>query len=220
MKLLVCLLQTIYLQIVEYTSSNIQNFRRKFEDVNSNKYTHCDITDLTEMNAFIGIFYIRAALKVNTCNSNETWYHESSNDLFAATMSLKRFHFLTGFIESDKASREERWQFNKFACIRDFFETVNEKNASTRSLSPYLAIDETLYPYRGSASIKQYNLSKPAKYGLLYRSLCDPVVPYTYHTLPYAGKPSQTNNKKDCISWTDEYTKHLVNGVNHSSMGI
>ena len=109
--------------IAEHTSSNIRNFRRKFENVivNSNKYTHCDITDLTEMKAFIGIFYIRAALKVNMHNSNQIWYHESSNDLFAATVSLKRFHFLTRFIEfDDKASREEKWQFDKFEIFEKF----------------------------------------------------------------------------------------------------
>ena len=97
--------------IVEYTNSNNPDFRRKFENVivTSNKYTHCDITDLTEMKAFIRIFYIRAALTVNIYNSNQIWYHESSNYLFAATMSLKRFHFLTRFIEfDDKASREGR----------------------------------------------------------------------------------------------------------------
>ena len=97
-------------KIVEYTYSNIQNFRRKFENVivNPNKYTHCDITDLTEMKAFIGLFYIYAALKVNIHNSNQIWYHESSNDLFAATMSLKRFHFLTRFIEFDDKAGNER----------------------------------------------------------------------------------------------------------------
>ena len=58
-------------------------------------------------------------------------------------MSLKRFHFLTRFIEfDDKASREEMWQFDKFVCISDLFATVNEKKASMRSPSPYLAIDE------------------------------------------------------------------------------
>ena len=61
------------------------------------------------MKVFIGIFYIRAALKVNFHNSNQIWYHESSNDLLTATLSLKRFQFLTRFIEfDDKASREER----------------------------------------------------------------------------------------------------------------
>ena len=60
-------------------------------------------------------------------------------------------------------------------------------------------------------------MSKPAKYGLLYRSLCDAVVPFTYYTLSYAGKPSETNNEasKYYITGTDEYTKYLVNGVNH-----
>ena len=86
-----------------------------------------------------------------------------------------------------------------------------------RSPSSYLAIDETLYPYSGYISIKKYNPSKPAKYGLLNRSLCDAVVPYTYYTLPYSGKPSKRNNEasKYYISETDEYTKYLVNGVNH-----
>ena len=110
--------------IVEYTNSKIKNFRRKFENiiVNSNKYTHCGITDLTEIKAFIGIFYIHVALKVNIHNSNQIWYHESSDDLFVTTMSLKRFCFLTRFTEfDDKGSREKRWHFDKFACIKRFF---------------------------------------------------------------------------------------------------
>ena len=77
-----------------------------------------------------------------------------------------------------------------------------------RSPLPYLAIDETIFPYCGSVGIKQYNLSKPAKHRLYYRSLCDAVVTYTYYTLPYPRKPSKTNNEasKYYISQTDEYT--------------
>ena len=60
--------------------------------------------------------------------------------------------------------------------------------------------------------MKQYNPSKPAKYGLLYRSLCDAVVPYTYITLPYAGKPNDIKNeaKKFYVCDTHGYTKYLV----------
>ena len=54
--------------------------------------------------------------------------------------------------------------------------------------SEYLSIDETLYPYRGNVKFRQYNSSKPARYGLLYRSISDSRVPYTYFTLAYAGK--------------------------------
>ena len=78
-------------------------------------------------------------------------------------------------------------------------------------------IDQTLYPYRGSIGIKQYNPGKPANYELLYCRLCRAVVPYTYYTLPYPRKPSKTNNavSKYYISGTDEDTKYLVNGLNH-----
>ena len=44
----------------------------------------------------------------------------------------------------------------------------------------FVSVDETLYPYRRKIRIKYYNPLKPAKYGLLYRGLCDAVVPYAY----------------------------------------
>ena len=90
-----------------------------------------------------------------------------------------------------------------------------------RRPSAYLAVDETLYPYRGRIGFKQYNPSKPAKYGLLYHSLCDASVPYTYFTLPYAGKPEEMceESLKYYITGTDEYTKYLVNGFcNYNSI--
>ena len=79
--------------------------------------------------------------------------------------------------------------------------------------SPQLAIDETLYPYRGCIGFKQYNPSKPAKNGLLCRSLCDSTTTYTYFTLAYAGKPESTDGPaaKYCLTGTEEYTKYLVN---------
>ena len=59
--------------------------------------------------------------------------------------------------------------------------------------------------------MKQYNLSKSAKHGLLYQSLCDAKFPYTYSTLPYAGKP-EVIGANDCyVTGYDEYTKLLVN---------
>ena len=97
--------------------------------------------------------------------------------------------------------------------MREFFKAVNVNNARARYPFFYLDIDETLYPYRGHIGFKQYNPNKPSKYGLLYRSLCDGSLPYTYYSLPYAGKPENLNEnlyKKYYVSGTDEYTKYLV----------
>ena len=50
---------------------------------------------------------------------------------------------------------------------------------------------------------------------MLYRSLFDSTVTYTYFSLTYAGKPEVVggNEAKFCITGTDEYTKYLVNGL-------
>ena len=65
----------------------------------------------------------------------------------------------------------------KFAVISKFFMKMNENNGRCYYPSPYVSVDETLYSYRGRIGMKQYNPSKLAKYGLLYRSLCDAKIP-------------------------------------------
>lgn len=206
-------------RVVEYTNDNIFEFQQRFAAVldpsneNAKKYTHCKETDLMELHAFFGLTYLRGVLKLNVLSRVTIWYHESTHDIFAATMSEKRFQFLCGMIAfDDKTTRTDRWKFDKFTAFREFFEAVNQNNGKMRNPSFYLAIDETLYPYRGRIGMKQYNPRKPAKYGLLYRSLCDAEVPYTYFTLPYGGKPDEENEEygKYHVTGTDNYTKYLV----------
>ena len=206
-------------KVAEHTNNNIFQFRERFASVlspdkkNASKYTWYKETDLKELHAFLGLMYFRAVLKLNLFSRQTIWYHESSHDLFAATMSEKWFTFLCRMISlDDNTTRTNWWKHVKYAAFREFFEAVNQNNGKMRNPSYYLAIDETLYPFRGRIGMKQYNPSKPAKYGLLYRSLCDALVPYTYITLSDAGKPDDINNeaKKYYVCDTDSYTKYLV----------
>ena len=100
--------------------------------------------------------------------------------------------------------------------MRSFFESFNDDISKARYPSSYLAVDETLYPYRGKIGFKQYNPNKPAKYGLLYQSLCDATVPYTYFSLPCAGKPEVLDKENPAASYyvtgTDKHTKYLFKG--------
>ena len=75
-----------------------------------------------------------------------------------------------------------------------------------------MAIDETLYSYRGRISFRQHNLIKPAKYGILFRGLCDSMVQFTYVSLPYTGTPTGTSDKY-YVTGTDKYTEYLVKTV-------
>ena len=82
-----------------------------------------------------------------------------------------------------------------------------------RSSSEYLATDETLYPYRGEIVIHQYNPNQPSKYGILYRSISDSCVSYTYYILPYVGKPEELTDDSEHMTGRNNYTKYLVEGL-------
>ena len=62
---------------------------------------------------------------------------------------------------------KEQWNHNRFAAFCEFFKAVNCNFLKLPKLSPHIVIDETLYSHHGRISFKQYNPSKPAKYGLL-----------------------------------------------------
>ena len=64
-------------------------------------------------------------------------------------------------------------------------------------------------------SFKQYNPNKPAKYGMLFKSINAARFPYTFVTAPYAGKP----NKEESEYYqpdTETVTKYLVNRLNQA----
>lgn len=76
----------------------------------------------------------------------------------------------------------------------------------------YLSLDETLYPTRVCVAFRQYNKSKSAKYGLLFRSINSAEMPYTYTSILYAGKPVGEPNEY-YINSTDDIVKYLVTSL-------
>ena len=157
--------------IVQYSNKNVQPVIDKFLHTldGSAKYSHVKLVDRVDAEAFTGILYLRAAFRLNNLDREVIWNHESAHDKIYATMSLHRFKFICRLITFDnKETRNDRWKTDRFACMRKLFEDINGRNARMRHPSPLLAIDETLYPYRGHIGFRQYNPNKPAKYGLLY----------------------------------------------------
>ncbi len=202
----------ILMKVVSRTNKKITEFcdiNRDALQVNDKK-TQYKLTSLVELKAWFGIMYLRGALHLNGTDTDTVFHHESCNDFFTATMQRKRYTFLNNVIQFDDSdTRNQRWKEDKFACFREYFEAINNRFLLLRHPSEHTAIDETLYPYRGRVGFKQYNPKKPAKYGLLFRSLCDSTCQYTYFSLPYAGKPEEGANEY-YVTKTDNYTKYLV----------
>ena len=84
---------------------------------------------------------------------------------------------------------------------------MNERNAKYWNPSSYVSVDKVFCPYIERMDIKQYNPPKPAKYELLYRSLCHAKVPYTHLTLQYTGKPEVIGENDYYVTGCGEYTK-------------
>ena len=154
--------------IVRYTNDCIQPVLERFAPVLENgKSLYFHLVDHNDIKAFFGILHLRSAFHLNMRNTRNLWFHESVHDMFAAAMSWNRFCFICKFITFDgKRTCNDRWKNDKYAYMRELFEKMNVQNAKRRFPSPLLAIDETLYPYRGATGFKQYNPNKPAKYGL------------------------------------------------------
>ena len=112
--------------------------------------------------------------------------------MFSAVMSRYRFAFrFTQFSFEDESTRAERWKKDRFTAIREFFEKFNNQCMLFLAPGDYLSLDETFYPMRTQISFKQFNPSKPAKYGLFFKSLNGARYFYTFISLPYNGKPTE-----------------------------
>ena len=130
--------------------------------------------------------------------------------IFQAVVSKNRFTLLlSNLMFDDIEERTANWPQDRFAAIRNLFEAFNRNCLKHVIPSEFLSIDETLYPMRNQVSIKQYNPNKPAKYGLLFKSLNDARFPYTYDSLVYAGKPEQVGGPY-YIDTICDYIKTLV----------
>ena len=86
----------------------------------SDEYTYFRVVYSDDIGAYIGTMYLKAAFRVNLLNRSRIWNHKSAHYIFSATISEKRFEFISGFITfDDKTSRAESWEL---------FEQMNENN--------------------------------------------------------------------------------------------
>ena len=97
----------------------------------------------------------------------------------------------------------------KFAAIREIWGIFNLNLSKYVAPWEYLLVDETLYPVRQQIAFRQYNPSKPHRYGLLLKSLKDARFPYTYKAVHYAVK-LKAGDGLYYLTSTIDYIKYLV----------
>ena len=189
--------------------------------IESNKYPYVKATDLIEFQAFLGLLLFRGMYNLNNHSIDILFSNQDGLPAFGAAMSRNRFKFLfRNLCFDDSRTREERWSHDRFAAIRYLFEKCNGNFGKCMVPDDFLSIDETLYPMRTQVAFKQYNPMKPAKYGILFKSINSARMPYTYQTHVYCGKPTEEPTDH-YVTGTSNYVKYLVQQLekHHSLSG-
>ena len=156
----------------------------------SSRYGYIRLTNPSEVLALVGIIYMRGLLGQAHQGTNAIFYEIFGNLVFSATMSRNRSKFLIAHKSfEDHTSRPISWQHDRFAAFREMFEEFNKNCGKFLVTDDYLSLDETLYPMKTQISFKQFNPSKPAKYGMLYKSINVCHYPFIFLTAVHSGKP-------------------------------
>lgn len=209
-------------KIVGYTNKRIRNILENVKDhiMESDKYPHLKEIDSADFYAVVGLMYFRGLFCLNNHHVNLLFSDKYGPAFFSATMSRNRFKFIFQNLRFDDfATRQERWEKDRFAAMRELFESFNDNCAKNMIPEDFLSLDETLYPMRTQVGFKQYNPDKPAKYGILFKSINCARYPYTYQAHVYCGKPNSIEESHYYVCGTENYIKYLVEKL-HKTVSI
>lgn len=100
-------------------NSVVDNTNKYIDSVSSNYARSRDArpTNLSEIKALMGLFYLAGCLKGTRLSTEELWNRQGTDvELFWLTMSLQRFRFLLRAIRTDdKETRRVREETDKLA---------------------------------------------------------------------------------------------------------
>lgn len=146
------------------------------------------VTTRQELATFIGVSILIGVFKGRGEPIRGIWSESEGRKCISQFMTRNRFELITKYIRFDLTNtRETRRQTTKFAPMGYVYDMWEQNLSKPFIPYEYVTVDETLVPFRGRCSFKQYMPSKPAKYGLKFWCLCDAKTGYCIHMKPYLG---------------------------------
>lgn len=103
-------------KIVEYTNIEIEDTCSITMANDYEMQSYHGLTDLTEINAFIGLLYYSGQWKANHVSVKELWNITSGNNFYGCVMSKARFTFLGNNLSFDEG--KSFWNWSTFANLR------------------------------------------------------------------------------------------------------
>ena len=154
---------------------------------NKDKGDHSFFISEDELCKFIGILLLTGHHSV----PSEADYWSTQPDLSVPivrdTTAGNRYQLIKSYMHLADNDLE---MGNKVAKVQPMYNKINRNLQQFGILHPMLLIDESMVPYRGLHSCKQYMKSKPIKFGFKLWSLCGHDG-YPYHMEIYTGKSEE-----------------------------
>lgn len=202
----------IIAKITIHTNEEISRNRTKYAD--PDHYSLRDV-DSEEIEAFLGILILTAALKDNHLPIKLLFNSDYCGDRYRATMTERRFQFLIVCLRFDnKQTREERKKETKLAPISEIWDIFVQNCISSYRSSSYVTIDEQLIGFRGKCPFRMYIPNKPNKYGIKLVMMCDNSTKYMLNAIPYLGKGTVTNNQPVADYFVQKLVGPTISGSN------
>ena len=130
---------------------------------NRDKNMHNFKTDQNEMKKFLGLIIISGYHSLPSENDYWSTADDMIMPIFSSTMSKDRFRLMKRYLHiADNSSLAQ----SKVAKILPLYELLKKKNCLQFGIfHQFLSIDESMVPYRGIHSARQYIKNKPVKFG-------------------------------------------------------
>ena len=163
-----------------------------------------------ELDVVVGLLYMCGIFGMSKVSLRRIWTRTPvQNPIFPAVMSGMRFAEILSLLRfDDKDTREARRAVDKFAPIRDVWDSFAEQCRTMYNPSAYLTVDEQLLGFRGRCPFRQYIKSKPDRYGIKLWLCADAETYYVSNIMPYLGREDR-NNAKTCALGTEVVVKLL-----------
>lgn len=181
----------IFELIVVETNRNAEQYLSKVRLTKSSRFSKWTPTNINEIKKFIGLLMWFGLVQMPNIESYWSLKSRYANNVASNTMSRNRFELLLRFWHF--SDNEKAPQGDRIYKIRDLIERVVKNYHETMEPGEYMAVDESMVPFRGRLIFKQYIPGKAHKYGVKLFKTCE-VNGYTHDIDVYAGK-SQVDGK-------------------------
>ena len=157
---------------------------------NRDKGDHSFFTTSDEIYKFLGVIIFSGYHHVPSEKNFWSTQPDLQVPFVANEISRNRYHKIKSNIHlADNYNLEKG---NKVAKVQPIYDMFNKNLKQFGLLHSKLSIDESMVPYKGLHSIRQYMKAKPIKFGYKLWSLCGDDG-YPYHLDIYCGKSNVTH---------------------------